>query len=215
MKTKIFLVDDHQVVRDGLRLIIQSQADMEVAGEAANGRDALTECVNSRPDIVIMDIHMEDTNGLEVSRQIISQLPGARIIILSAYPDPDLVKEAVQIGVAAYLLKSNASTEILKAIRTVLSGKNYLCMDAANVLMMNYKQLIQEQAPREKAELSDRELDVLKLIAEGLRTKEIADRLNIGIKTVETHRAHLMSKLGCKSPVELAKYALREGIAPL
>jgi DNA-binding NarL/FixJ family response regulator len=142
-------------------------------------------------------------------------LPGARIIILSAYPDPDLVKEAVQIGVAAYLLKSNASTEILKAIRTVLSGKTYLCVDAANVLMMNYRQLIQDRAPREKVALSDRELDVLKLIAEGLRTKEIADRLNIGIKTVETHRAHLMSKLGCKSPVELAKYALREGIAPL
>ena len=215
MQTRILLVDDHQVVRDGLRLVIREQSDMEIVGEAEHGVTALSETTRLQPDIIIMDIHLDDMSGIEVSRQVLGMNPKIKIIILSAYPDTELVNEAVEAGVSGYILKSNSSGEILQAIRIVMSGKMYLCSDATTALMLSYKKLIENKTLPTGPKLSERELDVLKLIAEGLRTKEIADRLNLGVKTVETHRANLMIKLKCASPVDLVKYALREGITTL
>jgi DNA-binding NarL/FixJ family response regulator len=215
VKARILLVDDHEVVRDGLRLKIRHQPDMEVIGEAGNGRVALERAKALSPDLVLVDIHMEGMNGIELSRQLLREHPQMKIVVLSAFPDPDTVNQAVQAGVCGYLLKANAADDLLRAIRVVLAGKTYFCPEVAAAVVADYRRLLLAKENPPPPLLSEREREVLKLTAEGARTKEIAAQLHISLKTVETHRAHLMTKLGCSSVVELTRYALREGIASL
>lgn len=214
-KAKILLVDDHQVVRDGMRFAIKQQSDMEVVGEAENGPEALKLAAALKPDLIVMDLRLGEASGIDVTREVLAVSPGSQIVILSAYPDSEYVNEAVQAGVRGYVLKSNASLEILEAIRTVLDGKFYLTNEIAGLVMENYRKMLAAQGAPPKPALSEREVDVLRLLAEGLRLKEIANRLNISAKTVESHRANLLKKLRCESTVALARYAIQEGISPL
>lgn len=212
MSIKVLVVDDHQIVREGLGSLLGRQPDMALVGEAGDGDAALRQAGELLPDVVIVDIHLTGMDGIEASRQILTRLPQTKILILSGLADRELVNRALQAGVSGYLLKGNASDEILWAIRAMMAGKIYLCPEVATPLVAEYaSQLAAKPAPA-KPRLSERELQVLKLTAEGLRTKEIAERMKIGPRTVETYRARLMQKVGCHGNVELTRYAVREGI---
>ncbi len=212
MSIKILLVDDHEVVRHGLRAVVRREPDMIVVGEAGDGASALRQAAELLPDAVVLDVHMAGMDGIEASRQILARLPKTKILILSAFPDPELVDRALRAGVSGYVLKANASGEILWAIRAMMAGKTYLCPEVATTLVAAYTAKIAAKPAPAKPVLSEREQEVLKLTAEGLRTKEIAQRMNIGVRTVETYRKRLMEKVGCRGTVELTRFALREGI---
>lgn len=212
MKTRILLVDDHQVVREGLRYVLRQQPDFEIIGEAGNGRSALEQVGALLPDLIVMDIHMDDRSGLEISEEILRDHPETKIVILSAYPDDDLVNRAVEVGVHGYLLKSNAMEELVRAIRAALKGKTYLSADVATAMVSEHRRLLSARRESPPAELSDRERDLLRLVALGKRNKEVAAELGLTVKSIETYRSHLMKKLGCGSPAELVRYAIRKGI---
>lgn len=212
---KVLLVDDHPMMRDGLRFAIQSQPDMQVVAEAGNGACALDQVEKHKPDLILMDISMPGLNGLETSRKIRELHPDVKIIILSGMTDEEYVSQTIKSGLNGYMIKANAPTELISAIRAVMSGHTYLSPEVTGAVMDSYKQFLDTKAPAPENVLSDRELEVLKLVAEGLRTKEIADRLKIGIKTVDTYRARLMTKLNCTSTAELVRYAVRNGIVPV
>jgi DNA-binding NarL/FixJ family response regulator len=209
---RIILVDDHPMMRDGLRFTIHAQPDMQVVAEAGNGVAALEMVKLHKPDLVLMDISMPGDNGLEVSRRLRSEFPDIKIIIMSGLADEDYVSQAIKSSLNGYLLKANAPQELISAIRAVMSGHTFLSPEITTAVMGVYKGLIHEKESASQSLLSARELQVLKLIAEGLRAKEIADRLNIGVKTVDTYRARLMTKLNCGSTAELVRYAIREKI---
>ena len=212
MSTRILLVDDHQTMREGMRLIIGRQEDMTVVGESANGLEALDRFTALVPDLVLMDIQMRDMNGIEATRRILAQFPEARVVILSALPEPALVDQALRAGVRGYLLKSSSSDEVIWAIRAVMAGKIFLCPEVATPVLTNYRKQLESATAPPKPRLSEREREVLRLTAQGLRAKEIADKLGIGVRTVETYRTRLMTKLNCGGSVELTRYAIREGI---
>lgn len=213
MGIRILIVDDHAIFRDGLRLKICAQPGMEVTGEAANGRDALEAIESSRPDIVMLDILMPGCNGIEIAGRILAEHPKLKIIILSAMADAGSVNQAVKAGVSGYLLKSNAADEVIRAIHAVMEGNTFLSPEVAGVLMSSCRSMLGPKHTPAETTLSEREIEVLKLIADGLRTKEIAVRLNIASKTVDTYRLRLKTKLGCDSTAELIRHALRAGIA--
>jgi DNA-binding NarL/FixJ family response regulator len=215
MSTRILLVDDHRMFREGLRLMIARELpDASVVGEADDAAAALESARTLRPELIVMDIHLPDGNGIEVSRQILAEMKDVRVIVLSAETNMAFVREALRAGVSGYLLKSSAPEELPQAIHAVLEGRLYLCQEASRVALEDYREtLTTADAPRRPA-LSGRELQVLRLISEGLRTKEIADKLNVGIKTAETYRRRLSAKLGCNGTAELVHYAIREGLVP-
>lgn len=212
---RILLVDDHEMMRKGLLLLLQSQPDVSVVGEASSAPDALAQVRAQQPGLVIMDVHLPDTDGIETSRQILAEFPATKIVALSADPDLALVNAALQAGVAAYLTKDCGPDELLKAIRAALENRIYLSPDVASVVVHDYMRTVIHKSSSDRPRLSDREQQLLKLVAEGKRNKEIATVLNVGVKSVETYRSRLMKKLGCSSTVELTRYALREGIASL
>ncbi len=215
MKASILLVDDHRMFREGLRLLIARELpDMEVVGAVGDAATALESARALRPDLVVMDIHLPDTNGIEVSRRIRAELPATKIIVLSAEANLAFVKDALRIGASGYLLKSDAPEELPEAIRAVMEGRLYLCPEASQVAIENYRDVLNRADAADRPALSPRELQVLRLVAEGLRTKEIADKLGVGVKTAETFRQRLMHKLGCNGTAELVRYAVREGIVP-
>lgn len=200
----ILLVDDHRMFREGLRMLI----GRELPGAAVEQARKL------RPDIILMDLHLPDGNGIDASRKILADLPGARVIILSSDTSLAFVREALLAGIAGYLLKSGASDELPEAIRTVLDGRLHLCSEANRVAVEDYKETLAAGDASHRHVLSARELQVLRLVAEGLRTKEIADRIGVEVSTAEVHRKRLMRKLGCDGVVGLVRYAIREGIVP-
>ena len=209
---KIILVDDHPMMRDGLRYAIQTQPDMKVVAEAGNGVAALDVVGQHKPDLILMDISMPGANGIDVSLQIRSLYPQIKIIILSGLADEGYVSQTIKAGLNGYMLKANAATELISAIRAVMDGHMFLSPEVTCAVMAQYKEFLNTKSTPAASLLSNRELEVLKLVAEGLRTKEIADRLKIGVKTVDTYRARLMTKLNCNSTTELVRYAIRQGI---
>ena len=209
---KIILVDDHPMMRDGLRYAIQTQPDMKVVAEAGNGVAALDVVGQHKPDLILMDISMPGANGIDVSLQIRSLYPQIKIIILSGLADEGYVSQTIKAGLNGYMLKANAATELISAIRAVMDGHMFLSPEVTCAVMARYKEFLNTKSTPAASLLSKRELEVLKLVAEGLRTKEIADRLKIGVKTVDTYRARLMTKLNCNSTTELVRYAIRQGI---
>ena len=209
-KIRVVIVDDHRILRDGLRSLLDRQQDFFVVGEAGDGREALACMEKTVPDVLILDIHLPDETGLQITRKVLSSWPATRIIILSANPDSALVDEALRLGAVGYLCKEEAWNELTRAIQTVMRGQVYLSPVAATSLVAN---LNTRQAALEhpgKSSFTDRELDVLKLVFEGLRNKEIAGRIGVSVKSVEAYRSRLMSKAGCSSPAELVRFALRE-----
>lgn len=217
MSIRIVLADDHRLIRQGLRALLEKEPDLEVVGEAADGRSALQMVSELTPHIVIVDIGMPALNGIEVARLIASGNTGAKVIALSMHSDRRFVAEMFRAGASGYLLKDSAFDELVLAIRTVSAGKVYLSPQVADVVVEDYlnRPTGPTGAPTVFARLTAREREVLQLMAEGLSTKQIALSLSVSVKTVETHRRQIMEKLGIYSVAELTKYAIREGLTPL
>ena len=215
MAITVLLVDDHRITRQGLRALLDENSEIEVVGEAESGRQAVEMAEKLKPSLVVMDIGMPDLNGIEATRQIVSMLPLARVIALSMHSDRQYVAKMLEAGAKGYLLKDCAIDELEKAITAVVSGDTYLSPKIAGVVIKDYVvRLSASQAVAESA-LTDREREVLQLLAEGKSTKEIAFDLNLSGKTIETHRRNIMDKLGFHSLAEITKYAIRQGLTTL
>jgi two-component system response regulator NreC len=215
MSLRILLADDHRIFRAGLRPLLAAEADMEVVAEAENGLRALELARELLPDIAVLDITMPGLNGLEVTRHLAQEAPSVRVIILSMHSDRRYVLEALRAGARGYLLKEGGFEELLVAVRAVADGRIHLGAAVGEQVIRDYVQLARDDEGGAFAVLSGREREVLQLLAEGLATKEIADRLVLSVKTVESHRKAVMDKLEIHSIAELTKYAIREGLTPL
>ena len=215
MKIRILLADDHQIFREGLRSLIEKQNDLEVVGDAETGRVAVKMAVQLKPDVVIMDVAMPDMNGIEATHQIHAQLPDTKIIALSMHSDKRFVSGMLQAGALGYLLKANAFDEVVQAARTVMNNKHYVSGDVADTIVNDYVSQMTQAAPSSRTVLSPREREVLQLLAEGYGTKDIAERLLVSTNTIDTHRAHIMTKLNIRTIADLVKYAVREGLTSL
>ena len=210
-RIRILLVDDHAVVRQGFKMILTAQSDMEIVGEAGNGREAVEQAEQLKPDIVIMDVAMPELNGIEATRRLAASTPHARVIALSMHKDSVYVREILRAGARGYLLKDSGAGDLVSAIRAVASGESYLSPAVSNAVLDDYRKHVTNPIDL----LSSREREVLQLIAEGQSTKEIARTLKVSVKTIETHRRQLMNKLELYSVAELTRYAIREGLASL
>lgn len=215
MSVTILLADDHRIFRAGLRPLLAAQPDLAVIAEADDGLRALALARDLKPDVAVLDITMPGLNGLEVTRHLAREAPSVRVIILSMHSDRRYVLEALRAGARGYLLKDAGFDELLLAIRTVHDGRVHLGATVGEQVIRDYVQLSQTGDGGVFALLSGREREVLQLLAEGLATKEIADRLTLSVKTVESHRKSVMDKLEIHSIAELTKYAIREGLTPL
>ncbi|MBZ0265536.1 response regulator transcription factor [bacterium] len=214
MAIKIVLADDHKMLRDGLRPLLQNRRDMEVVGEAEDGHAVLKVVHESNPDILILDISMPGLNGIEITRRLLSENPELRIIILSMHSDRRYVKEALKAGALGYLLKDSEFTELLQAIDSAMQRKIHLSDEIADTVVRDYI-LRDDEKSSAFTILSTREREVLQQIAEGNATREIADHLEVSIKTIESHRKQIMDKLNLRNVAELTKYAIREGLTSL
>jgi two-component system response regulator NreC len=215
MSIRILLADDHKITREGLRSLLDNQQDMEVVAEAEDGRTAVSLVREVVPSVVIMDVSMPDLNGVEATRQIIAQFPDVKIIGLSMHSDTLFVTEMLKSGASGYLLKDCAFDELALAIRTVVTGKTYLSPSISGVVVDDYLHRLSKADFSDSEVLTDREREVLQLLAEGKSTKQIALKLHISVKTVETHRRQIMNKLDIHTVAELTKYAIRKGLTSL
>ena len=215
MAIRVLIADDHQIMRDGLCNLLEKEGDLEVVGNADNGRTAVHLAETMSPDIVVMDIGMPDLNGIEATRQIQARKPDVKVIALSMHADRRFVIGMLRAGATGYLLKDSAFEELTHAIRTVQSGHRYLSPVIADVVIHEYLSQVDEPSSSLSSELTPREREVLQLLAEGHSTKDIADALHVSRKTIETHRAQIMEKLDLHSIAELTKYAIREGLTAL
>lgn len=212
--TTVLLADDHTVVREGFRVLLEADKDIRVVGEARNGREAIQLTKKLRPDVVVLDIAMPLLNGFEATRQILKAVPATKILILSAYSDDEYVEKVVALGAAGYLIKQNSAQVLSRAIREINKGKLFLGADIAKRLeKKNRKSPGRDGVLKKKnVSLSSREAEVLQLIAEGKANKEMASELEISIKTIEKHRQHLMEKLNIHDTAGLTRYAIAAGI---
>jgi two-component system, NarL family, response regulator NreC len=212
-KIHILLADDHTILRAGLKMMLNAQPDMEVVGEASDGRQAITETQRLQPDIILMDITMPEMNGIEATRQIKKLVPESRILILTMHEHDEYVFQALRAGASGYMLKEAADTELISALHIIQSGQFYLSPMAQSVLVGDYLQRVRIGEEKDSySSLTEREREILKLIAEGYTNNQIAERLVISPKTVDTHRTHIMDKLNLHSRAELVKYAMRRGL---
>ncbi len=215
-KIKVLLVDDHTIVRKGLRALLDAEPDIEVIGEAETGREALQQAHELLPDIVLMDISMPDMNGAEATRQIRHRLPSAKILVLSMHADEEFVFQLLRAGASGYLIKKTAPEELILAIKTVFQGHSFLSPAISNTVIDAYVRRADEMTAEDHYEiLTEREREILQLVAEGRTSREISELLHITTRTVETHRANLMAKLDIHTVAELTKYAIRRGIIAL
>ncbi len=215
MSMKILLADDHRIVRDGLRSLLEKQRGMEVIAEARNGRETLQLALEKRPDVVVMDIAMPDLNGIEATRQITGALPQVKVLVLSMHSEKRFVTEVLRAGASGFLLKDCALEELVRAISAVVANQTYLTPGIAGIVIEDYVRRLPPSDSSPSSTLTGREREVLQLIAEGWSTKEIAARLHISVKTAETHRRRIMEKLDIYTIADLTKYAIREGLTSL
>jgi DNA-binding NarL/FixJ family response regulator len=216
MSISVFIADDHAVVRDGLRLLVETQSDMKVVSEASNGREAARQVLHANPDVVIMDLAMPELNGVEATRQIREKCPATKVIILSMHSSSEHIFQALKAGAHGYLLKESAGMEVISAIRVVHSGKRYLSEKIGDVMIDEYihnREVVETGSPLSK--LSTREREILQLVVEGKSSIEIAQTLFISPKTVETYRSRLMQKLGISDLPGLIKFSIQHGITSL
>ncbi len=206
---KILLADDHTIVRQGLKLIFSSQPDMAVIGEAANGREAVDLAQKLRPDIVLLDVAMPELNGIEATKLMMEANSRLRILVLSMHKEAVYVREILRAGARGYLLKDVIDTELLNAVRAVARGDGYISPAVSGALLSDYRQNVTDPADL----LTNREREVLQLIAEGKTNKEVASKLNLSVYTVESHRGKIMEKLNLHSTGELVRFALKHGLS--
>jgi len=210
---RILLADDHTIVRDGLRAVLERESDMKVIAEAADGRECVRLAETEVPDIVVMDLGMPNMNGMEATRRIVELNPRIGVVILSMHQDESYVLGSLKAGAKGYLLKDSMRSEVLQAIRAVYQGRSFLTRKVASIMQEDYVRHLQQRGLEDRYDLlSDREREVLQIIAEGRSNKEVANLLNISLTTVETHRAHILQKLDIHSIPELILYAVRKGI---
>jgi two-component system response regulator NreC len=207
-KTRILLADDHSVVRSGFRMILDAQADLEVVGEVANGREAVEQATALQPDVVIMDVTMPELNGIEATRRIAAALPKTRVLALSMHKDSVYVREILRAGACGYLLKDSGEGDLVSAVRAVARGEGYLSSGVSDAVLTDYRKHVTDPIDL----LSSREREVLQMIAEGKTNKEIAVTLNLSVYTVEAHRGRIMEKLNLHSTGELVRFAVRNGL---
>src|SRR5262245_59799554 len=211
-KISVLLVDDHTVVRQGLRALLQAEEDIEVAGEAENGRQAVAMAKKDLPDVVVMDIAMPLLNGLEATRQILKNQTHTKVLVLTSYGDDDCVSQLMRAGAAGYLIKQTAANDLLKAIREVHRGNAFFSPAIAKRLRDQCRDAFSTGKPMAGGDLTSREAEVLQLIAEGFSNKQIASELGISIKTVEKHRQQVMNKLNIHDVAGLTRYAISKGV---
>jgi len=212
---RVLLSDDHRIMREGLRSLLEKEPDIKVVGEAEDGYSTIELARKLKPQVVVMDITMPDLNGIEATHQITKEMPDIKVLALSMHNDQRFVERMLKAGATGYLLKDCASEELVGAIRTVLSNQTYLSPSIADVVRRDYLSQRRGADISVSYVLTEREREVLQLMAEGKNTKEIASRLQVSVKTIETFRQHIMQKLNLHSLAELTKYAIREGLTSL
>ena len=213
MTISVFLADDHRVLRDGLCILLESQDDIRVIGEAENGNKAIEGITSLKPDVAVMDITMPELNGIEAAQIVHEALPDTGIVILSIHSDLEHIFRALQAGAQGYILKESAGSEVISAVRAVYLGRRYLSPSIRDAVMEAYMQNRQMQSPLEL--LSMREREVLQLTVEGHSSAAIAERIGLSPKTVDTYRSRLMGKLGMHDLPELVRFAIKHGITPI
>jgi len=207
-KLRIILAEDHETIRDGLKLLVNSRSDMEVVGEADNGRTALQLAEEFSPDVVVMDISMPELNGLQATKKLKEKSPQVKVLILTRHSEPGYLQELLQAGAGGYVLKQSKSEELIRAILAVAAGQTYLDPAITERAVTQLRESGQVPHKALNASLTAREADVLRLIALGYVNKEVAARLNLSIKTVEAHKSNAMNKMGMKSRVDIVRYAI-------
>ncbi len=213
MLTRIVIADDHSVVRQGLRVWLERSGTVEVVGEASDGREAVAVAEELRPDVVIMDIAMPMLNGIEATAQITRRNPDTKVIILSMYDDEGYILRSLSAGATGYLLKESTETDMLPAVRSVCAGKPYFTQSVAKLLLEDYVRVLRQNNGQDSYDLlTEREKEVLQLLAHGKSNKEVAQLLNLSPHTVDSHRTNLMQKLGLHNTAEIVLYAVRKGI---
>src|SRR5262249_53886049 len=210
---RILLADDHTLVREGLRKIIEAQPGWTVVGEAADGREAVRQTLDLKPDLIVMDLAMPQLSGVDAIQQIVRRLPATRVLVLSMHADEVYVTRALRAGAHGYLLKDSAGTDLLRAVAALIQHKSFFSPAVSRVMLDDYMRQLAERGIMDRYDtLSEREREVFQLIAEGRVNKEIAEILHLSPSTVETHRARIMEKLDVHSAVEIVLYAVRKGI---
>ena len=207
-RTRILLADDHSVVRQGFRLILGAEEDMEVVGEATNGREAVELADELRPDVVVMDVAMPELNGIEATRRIIQEQPHARVLALSMHRDSVYVREILRAGAKGYLLKDAIDKDLVSAVRSVAKGEGYISSAVSEAVLSDYRRHVTDPIDL----LSTREREILQMLAEGKTNKEVATSLNLSVHTVDAHRGRIMEKLNLHSIGELVRFAMRQGL---
>ena len=212
-KIRILVADDHTLLRQGLRKILQEQPGWQVIAEAGDGREAVRQAIALRPDVAVLDIRMPLLNGIEATRQIVRRAPSVRILILSMHSDDAYVVRVLQAGAKGYLLKDSADTELIRAVAVVAEGKSFFSPAVAGVMLDDYVRRLADKGLGDRYDLlSEREREIFQLIAEGHSNKDIADLLSVSPSTIETHRAHVLEKLDVHNTAELVLYAVRRGV---
>ena len=213
MRLRVLLVDDHTVVRQGLRRILEAGADIQVVGEAGDGRTAAEMAERLRPHVVVMDVSLPELNGIEATRQIVKRSDGTKVLILSMHLDEVCVRESLKAGARGYLLKDSEDLDLVNAVKMLAQGRSFFSPAISKMLLEGYVGEGREpQAEDNLGLLTDREREVLQLIAEGKTNKEIATRLDVSVNTVETHRKHTMEKLDLHNTAEIVRFAVRKKI---
>jgi len=212
MLITVYLVDDHRILREGLRILLELKGDIRVVGEAEDGRKALDGILKARPDVVLMDITMPELNGIDATQNIMLKLPGTKVIILSVHSDSEHIYRAFQAGAKGYLLKESAGDEVVKAVHAVYQDRQYISQKLSDALPLSYARQRQERSPFEL--LSAREREVLQLTVQGATSAVIAGKLALSPKTVDTYRSRLMEKLGVQNLPELVRFAIKHGLTP-
>jgi two-component system, NarL family, response regulator NreC len=212
-KTRVLLADDHQLMRSGVRLMLERETDLAVVGEACDGREAVALVKSLKPEVVVMDIGMPNLNGIEAARQMTGENPQLAIVMVSMHSDESYVLRALKAGARGYLLKDSAEADLIKAVHAVAGGKSFFSPAVSKLLLDDYVRKLKRSGTEDAYDLlTPREREVLQLIAEGKSNKDIANLLNLSVYTVESHRANLMEKLNLKGLPELILYAVRKGI---
>ena len=215
MSIRIVIADDHQIMRQALKVLLESESDMEVVGEAENGRNTITLTKKLMPDVIVMDVKMPEMGGIEASYQILTEFPNVKVIGLSMYNDRRFVLDMLKAGAQGFLLKDCAFEDLIRAIRLVISSRTYLSPEVAEIVVKDFVGRDSRARQAGQSALTPREQEVLRLISEGKRSIQIAEMLHISVKTVDTHLQQIKIKLNTRSVAELTKYALREGLTSL